>query len=53
MRNYNLNKKLERAINVGASPAAHKKMREDAYKAKPRRTLRQHINIINNLNKDF
>ena len=49
MKRLNQKKKLEQAINVGVSPKAHQKMRDDAYKAIPRRTLRQHVNIINNL----
>lgn len=53
MKKLNQKKKLERAINVGVSPKAHEKMREDAYKAVPRRTLRQHLNIINKLPEDL
>lgn len=40
-------------ISVTVSPAAHAKMREEAYKAAPRRNLRQQINFINNLKLDL
>lgn len=45
--------KQVKGINITVSPKAHKKMREDAYKAIPRRTLRQQVNIINNLPKNL
>ncbi len=51
MKKKNLEK--EKALPIAVSPAAHNKMRNDAFNSKPRRTLRQHLNIINNLPKDL
>lgn len=42
-------KKQTKGITVTVSEKAHKKMREEGYKAKPRRNLRQQVNFINNL----
>lgn len=42
-------KRKIRGINIQVSPEAHKKMREEGYKANPRRNLRQQINFINKL----
>lgn len=46
-------KKKSRGVNLTLSPEAHQKMLDDAYKAKPRRSLRQQGNIINNLQIDL
>lgn len=46
-------KKQVKGINIAVSPEAHKKMRDDAYKALPRRNLRQQINFINKLSVDL
>lgn len=45
-------KKREKGVNVTVSPKAHSKMSKEALAAKPRRNLREHINIINNLPKE-
>lgn len=42
-------KKKLRGINVEVSPAAHALMWEESIKSKPRKTLREIINIKNNL----
>lgn len=42
-------KKWQRGINITVSPKAHKKIKGDAKKAVPRRSLRQQVNFINNL----
>lgn len=39
--------KSKKPINIGASPEAHEKMRQEAFKVK--RTMRQQLNFINNL----
>ena len=45
-----MKKKIKKkGVNVTLSPEAHKKMVSEAFKAKPRRTLREQGNIINNL----
>lgn len=41
--------KQKRGIAIAVSPEAHEKMRNDGYKASPRRNLRQQINFINKL----
>lgn len=41
--------KRPKGINVTVSPKAHKVMSKKALDSKPRRNLREHINIINNL----
>lgn len=41
-----------RPLPIMVSPLAHEKMKQDAFKAQPRRTLREHINIINKLPKE-
>lgn len=40
-------KKTEKPINIGASPKAHEKMRQEAFKEK--RSMREQLNFINNL----
>lgn len=45
--------KKRRGIAISVSPEAHEKMLKEAFAAKPRRTLRQHINVLNNLAKDL
>lgn len=42
-------KKQSKGINITVSAKAHKKMRNDGYKAVPRRNLRQQVNFINDL----
>lgn len=39
----------KKGMQISISPEAHKKMRIDMYNVEPKRTFRQHINIINNL----
>ena len=41
--------KKKKGINVTVSPKAHEVMSKESFHAKPRRTLREHINIINKL----
>lgn len=43
------NKKWVRGINITVSPKAHALLTKEAFLCKPRRTLREHINIVNNL----
>lgn len=45
--------KIQKGITVMVSPEAHEKMRNEGYKAMPRRNLREQINFINNLNIDL
>lgn len=42
-------KKKEPGVNVTVSKEAHEAMWREAIKAKPRRTLREQVNIMNNL----
>ena len=42
-------KKKVAGINITVSPKAHEVMFKEAIKSKPRRTLREHINIKNNI----
>lgn len=42
-------KPKERGIPISVSPKAHAKMRQEGYKANPRRNLREQINHLNNL----
>lgn len=47
-----MNKEVKKkigGINVRVSPEAHRKMRDEGYKAQPRRNLRQQVNFINKL----
>lgn len=47
-----MNKEVKKkigGINVRVSLEAHKKMREEGYKAEPRRNLREQVNFINKL----
>lgn len=45
-------KKKPRGINIEVSPKAHAKMSKEAQKAKPKKSLRQIVNIKNNLFED-
>ena len=47
------NRKQIKGINITVSKQAHEKISLEAFKAKPRRSLRQQVNIINNLDKDL
>ncbi len=42
-------KRLNPGVTISVSQRAHRKMRAQADKAMPRRTLRQQINFMNNL----
>lgn len=46
-------KKKPRGINIEVSIEAHALMLEKAKNAKPKRTLREHVNIMNRLPKDI
>lgn len=46
-------KKKTRSVQVGISPAAHEKMVREGFKAKPRLSLRELVNIKNNIPKDL
>lgn len=46
-------KRLKVGINITVSPQAHKKMQDIGYKASPRLSLREHVNIINKLPKEL
>lgn len=44
-------KKTRTTITI--SVEAHEKMLKDAFNAKPRRTIRAHVNVLNNLPKEL
>lgn len=46
-------KKQTKGINMTISEQAHAKIRDDAYKATPRRSLRQQVNFITKLDIDL
>lgn len=43
----------KKGITVCISTEAHAKIRDEAYKANPRRNIREHINITNKLEKSL
>ena len=45
----NKTKPKEKGVQVSVSPKAHAKMRDEGYKAKPKRNLREQINHLNGL----
>lgn len=42
-------KKKTTGINITVSPKAHEVMWKEANRSKPRKTLREQVNIINNI----